>query len=1740
MPSVADLDAMERQAGAAPVQPGAAPPAGGGSQGFVPTIDVGPGAAAAPMGQMGSQYAPSYVAPGGVQGAPPIAAPPPTPAAPFPVPPAPAAPAAPVMAGGLPWQDPSLAQKFAEPPAAPAAPGAPRKPGERTLSDLITGSGPAGKPGGITPNDLAGLPDLPPAGSRTGYASNVAAGAYEGIAGVVGMPADLTTMALNLGARALGLPQINDPIMGSEWLEHNVLGAIGLDPSKVVPQTEGEYLARAAARGLTSTLAFGGVGRLAMLARPWMIEGRATQLLPHLAATPPGLLVAGTVGGVTGALAGQAVPEEYRPIAEMLGDIAGGFGTVGVQAAAAGGRRLVGAAGRRMFGPLGPMFGEKPVIINPDTGQPYTDQFGNPIRGTPTQAQMAGTVIARAAGETPAEAAANVPTQPANVPGQATMGQLRGNQGLLNFERTQRTRNRAPHIAIEAANNTARAAALVGLQPGEAASAASDFFLRRLSEIEAETPAERQAIDAARVQAEGLPTTTPAEAGAEFRERIAALNAPKIAGSEAKLQIAEEAARRAVRELGGGPETRLADVGGTQRKALAAIDQAKDDQVNRLADAVDPRGIMPASGIPITDEVKLIDRELANDRYMAKPDGDTAKLLDLARSEPPNTRFRTLRSLRSAITTGLRIERGNPNPTRATDTNKYILGRLLRAVDKAMADAVGDVAEKDAEAVRQGALPFTQTVGGRMAAASPDGNDAPETVPRVGTEMSWRGRPIDVRYEVVNGSDLVTSHDAELNVNRNYPQELQPRQRDRQQSRLQVQKIANELRPQEVGASEVPNFGAPIIGPDNVVEVGNGRVLGIRQAYRQTGPQVAAYRDYLARNGFPEAANMDEPILVRRRLTELSPGDRVLWAQDGNADRGLQYTAGERAGVDATRLTPNILALWRGGEVGSVANNAFVRAFVRNVAAPGEEGGFITEGGLSKDGAERIRNALLQRAYGERDLVTALTEGGDEDIKAFGGALMDSAGNMARLKAAVENGTVPAQFDIAGDLTAAARIIQRARSARISLADAVNQPDAFSGAVPERVRDMLQMAFGPQLRGRMSRARMSAMLEDYARLAGEANNLSLLPQTRADLLREAEARNVTRRVRGAAGEAAAQRPGTLDLGQGGGESRPTERGPAPSEAGAGPAGPADAGGREVPAPKQVGRPGASIAPEPAPQPVLPDYAASVGENYAAMRAARLERGTTYEEGPVGAVLAPSGRPGEYVMQASRVAPRLFHPGAGSAEDIAAFVKAVGGRTDEDAAAAFRPLAVDKETGAFSQTRFNELMQARRDAIEATKTAAAFSLRSRAEEGGMLKPADTEAWLKDHAAALDAFPELREAYRNAAAATQQYKDILATRKAMDQNYPLAGVGTDAELALRYWKSGPMGAESVQRFIRDTQGSPLARQTLGNMALADMRDYAFKNGEWSQSRFDTWMNSHKSGLSELPEVADQLRTFGDAQNAAAKMMADRLKAIKDYQASAASFWMTKTGEPVDPQAAMGRLMGSPTSPRDAVKMVRMASRDPAALAGMKRAALDWVAQRVTSTAEAGVTGGFELRAAALTRILQNAKVRATLTPIIGSDGLKVMDGVAESMALQARAQTATAIKGSPGTAADLHSLAEDEPHAPSLLTQMAIAEIGGEAIKEAVNATGKWGLAVRAAAFVGTRLYNAAREAGMKNVYDLAQQGVLQPEFGRYLLQRAVTNPKSPILPELARRIAVLSATATPYASGHPRTMEERRQ
>lgn len=374
------------------------------------------------------------------------------------------------------------------------------------------------------------------------------------------------------------------------------------------------------------------------------------------------------------------------------------------------------------------------------------------------------------------------------------------------------------------------------------------------------------------------------------------------------------------------------------------------------------------------------------------------------------------------------------------------------------------------------------------AAARPIGATEPAAPNVTNRATTPAGLEVQSRFEVVEASSLVASHSPDTFAeNPAFPQELQPRDRSQAERQTQVRDIAVGLRPEEVEASPLTSSGAPIVGPDGVVESGNGRTMAVMLAYQQGLPTAQTYRAYLVQAGFTDAAMMQQPVLIRRRVTDLTPEQRRSLVVDSNVTTIDALTPTEQARTDAQRLTPAVLRLLRSNDLMTEANADFVRALVQGLT--GADARSLSAGGtLTADGVRRIERALLARAYGDTPLLDRLINSVDDAEAGMGRGLQAAAPALARLRGAIEAGEVNADLNGLPALVRAAQRIADARASNKPLGAIMDQADAFDPVTPIE-RAWLALLLRQPIRtelGRVGAETTADRLNAFARLASEA------------------------------------------------------------------------------------------------------------------------------------------------------------------------------------------------------------------------------------------------------------------------------------------------------------------------------------------------------------------------------------------------------------------------------------------------------------------------------------------------------------------------------------------------------------------------------------------------------------------------------------------------------------------------------
>lgn len=419
-------------------------------------------------------------------------------------------------------------------------------------------------------------------------------------------------------------------------------------------------------------------------------------------------------------------------------------------------------------------------------------------------------------------------------------------------------------------------------------------------------------------------------------------------------------------------------------------------------------------------------------------------------------------------------------PADAVDANRAgVLARMVKARTALAAKrAAGTAREPTEKPGKAGARHRKRPARGHGAAKARKPAGARRTretprVPSLATDVvtTPSGRKVAVRYEIADAADLIPARGV-----------LQPRDRSRVTSETQITLIAAHLDPDRLMHSAEADRGAPIVGPDGMIESGNGRVQAIVRAARRNPERYRAYLDRLGSAGYAVPDGAGVPILIRRRVTPLDPKARAAFVREANQSANMRLSASEQARIDAEALTPDSLATYDADVTGgplAAANRAFVRGWISNLPDTEHNTVVGADGGLSAEGVRRIQGAMLARAYQDNGTLARAMEGADDTTRAITGSLIDAAPAWARLRAAIEEGRTPAAFDLSRDLIRAVDMMRLMRERGLRPRDMLAQGDMLD-CVPDTVAAWFRAMFSATLGRPVGRPVLADRLRRYA------------------------------------------------------------------------------------------------------------------------------------------------------------------------------------------------------------------------------------------------------------------------------------------------------------------------------------------------------------------------------------------------------------------------------------------------------------------------------------------------------------------------------------------------------------------------------------------------------------------------------------------------------------------------------------
>lgn len=315
----------------------------------------------------------------------------------------------------------------------------------------------------------------------------------------------------------------------------------------------------------------------------------------------------------------------------------------------------------------------------------------------------------------------------------------------------------------------------------------------------------------------------------------------------------------------------------------------------------------------------------------------------------------------------------------------------------------------------------------------------------------------EFRNRVVSLDSLITSNKPSGEVNPDYDPNLQPRERSRAASEMQIDNMARNMQPEALTWDfHQLDKGAPIVGSDHMVESGNGRILALQRARDQYPDQWANYQKTM--QGELERAGIDpakakgirDPVLVRERVTDV---DRAEFAREANSAGVLQMSPLEKARNDARIISDTSLTNFMVGEEQSIdqalrapANRAFVRNFVGSL--PPNEAAALqrADGSLNRMGLWRVKAGMFSKTFpgesGDR-LADTFFESVDHTTRNFENAIGDALPRLARVEGLIASGQRAPHLSLASDITAAIDMHARLKETGVSARNYVAQTSMF-------------------------------------------------------------------------------------------------------------------------------------------------------------------------------------------------------------------------------------------------------------------------------------------------------------------------------------------------------------------------------------------------------------------------------------------------------------------------------------------------------------------------------------------------------------------------------------------------------------------------------------------------------------------------------------------------------------------------
>jgi len=348
-------------------------------------------------------------------------------------------------------------------------------------------------------------------------------------------------------------------------------------------------------------------------------------------------------------------------------------------------------------------------------------------------------------------------------------------------------------------------------------------------------------------------------------------------------------------------------------------------------------------------------------------------------------------------------------------------------------------------------------------------------------------------------------------------------------------------------------------------------------------------------------------------------------------------------------------------------------------------------------------------------------------------------------------------------------------------------------------------------------------------------------------------------------------------------------------------------------------------------------------------------------------------------------------------------------------------------------------------------------------------------------------------------------------------------------------GDKGYETASAFLKAAKNAPDAVSAMQDAALNQLRSRVKPDGTVDAKAVADWKKQYSGALMAVDERKPGFSASFDKAGEAADKLAEfgetRQALEREAQKSAAAKFIGLT----DPREVENRIGQMLKTPRDGVtqmrQLLKQAKSDPAAVEGLRKAAIDYVARKFSNVAESGTTEQKLLSSASFQKLVRDFE--PNLSVLFKPEQINTLRAIAKDLEMSDRSVQATRVKGSPGSAKDiLPFLSKGQKEG---LTQGSMLLAIVEGLKEAHERGGMKGVATLGVPIAALAGFHYWRGNAIGKVQNLVRAGLEDPSIAQRLIMKIQperVNAQSEIVSKMIRRGLI----AAPIAKAN----EEREQ